>query len=133
MRNDTDNGRQQLTKYFNEVAGNDASIPSPAVSAFSIGAGAPIPEPPPGIEARTRQWVRQIKGHADYSKADGELLGIVAPETPPDNFAGMKPEFSVTTLANFELYVTFRKNGMDALKFEFRHKGGDWLPAGFLV
>ena len=123
---------QQLTKYFNAIAGNDPTLHPPAVINFSLPTPAPQ-EMPPGIEARTRDIARAIKGHLLYSEADGELLGIVSPKKGDENLDAMTPEFAIKTLANFEVQVNFRKLGMDALKFQFRHKGGDWHAAGFLV
>ena len=131
-RHDADNLSQQLTKYFNSISGNDETLEPPAPINWVLQGGVPN-ERPPGIEFRVRKIARDIKNSMVYAVADGELLGIVSPPPAPLNFAGMTPEFTLETLVNFELKASFRKNGMDALKFEFRHKGGNWLPAGFLV
>jgi hypothetical protein len=129
-RHDADNLKQQLTAYFNIIAGNDLAAEIPAPIDFVLPGTAPA-EAKPGIEAKTRAIARQIKGDQDYSEADGELLGIVSSET------GEAPEsvvdFALKTLANFELQATFRKFGMDALKLQYRYKGGNWQGAGFLV
>jgi hypothetical protein len=45
----------------------------------------------------------------------------------------MSPETSLRTLANFQLEATFKKLGMDALRFEFRYKGGNWQTAAVLL
>ena len=131
-RHDADNLSQQLTKYFNAISGNDETLEPPAAINWVL-AGSSPQEQPPGIEFRTRKIARDIKNSMVYAVADGELLGIVGASALPPNFAGMTPEFTLETLVNFELKASFRKNGMDALKFEFRHKGGNWMPAGFLV
>ncbi len=131
-RHDADNLKQQLTKYFNDIAGNDETLEPPAVINFVL-SGSPPPEVAPGIEKRTRDIARDIRGSMAYAAADGELLGIVGTQETSENFAEMSPEFTLATLANFELEVTFRKLGMDALRFEFRYKGGNWMQAGFLV
>lgn len=133
-RNDADNIKQQLTKYFNDIAGSDISVPQPAVISFALIGTAPA-ETTPGIEHRTRDIVQAIKGSMAFSAADGHLLNIIpshhvgggpTPVTPP-------PDLTLTTLANFELRAKFTKRGMDAVKLQFRHSGGDWLSAGFLV
>lgn len=124
--------RQNVTKYFNEIGGNDPSVNPPAEVNESIG-DTPPPTVPPGVEFRTREIVRHIKGHFSYSVADGEALGIVADETAPLNFGDMTAEFTVKTLADFELEASFRKNGADAMRFEFRRNGGAWQPAAYLV
>src|ERR1043166_2462869 len=69
---------QSLTKYFNDIAGNDPTLNPP--EPFVYPTITPSEERPPGIEFRTRAIARQIKGHADYSDSDGEKLGIVAPD-----------------------------------------------------
>ena len=130
-RHGFDTFSQQVTKYFNDISGNDPSKDQPTALAFALTASPG--EPKPGMEFRTREWARQIKGTNVYSQADGEALGIVSSESTPDDPGTFTPEFTVKTLANFELEVSFRKRGMDALKFQFRHKGGEWLSAGFLT
>lgn len=131
-RHDADQIKQQLTKYFNDVSGNDPSLDPPAPIDFSLKGTAPA-EVPPGIEFRTREIARQIKGTVAYSQADGELLGIVSPTVTPNDLSGLTPEFTLRTLANFELEAAFKKNGTDALKFEIRHKGGNWAMGAFLL
>lgn len=133
LRHEFNSHSQQLTAFFNAIAGNDDSLEPPAALNFTDLNTAPPPQPPPGIEKRTREYARQIKGDLDYSVADGELLGIAASEQTPANPALLTAEFTVRTLANFELEVTFRKHGMTAVKLQFRYKGGNWQSAGFLV
>ncbi|MEQ1605899.1 MAG: hypothetical protein ABL999_13630 [Pyrinomonadaceae bacterium] len=127
--------RQQLTTYFNTIAGSDDKAPAPAAISWSLPAGPPA-EVPPGIETRVREIARQVKGSIVYAKADGELLGIVPSETTEIPLAPgtpVAPEFTLVTLAAFELQATFRKMGNSGLYFEYRHKGGNWMPAGTLI
>lgn len=131
-RHDADNISQQLTKYFNNIAGNDETLEPPAEIDFTLPGTAPA-EVPPGIEFRTRKIARDIRNSMVYSVADGELLGIVSTGKPADDLTAMSPEFSLRTLANFELEATFKKLGMDALRFEFRYKGGNWQTAAVLL
>ena len=129
-RHDADNLKQQLTKYFNDISGNDPSLDTPAQPLFQL-QGSPPVEVAPGIEDRARDIARQIKGHTAYAAADGELLGIIGATTgdAPDPTL----EFELQTLAAFELEATFRKKGMDAARFEFRYKGGNWQSAATVI
>lgn len=60
-------------------------------------------------------------------------MGIEGAQDAAADPSTFTPDYTLKTLANFELEVSFRKLGMDALKFQFRYKGGDWQSAGFLV
>ncbi len=131
-RHDADNLKEQLTKYFNDISGNNESLEPPAPIDYTLPGAAPV-EVKPGIEFRTRKIARDIRGSMVYATADGELLGIVSAKDIPDDLTAMEPEFTLKTLTGFQLEAGFRKFGADALKFEFRHKGAGWLPAGFLV
>lgn len=133
LRHAADTFKQQLTKYFNDIKGNDPTLMPPATPVPPGVLGAPADPPPPGIEFRTREIANQIKGHIAYAAADGEALGIVGPESGPEPEGTLKPDIALRTLANFELEATFSKKGNDALKLQFRHAGGDWKSAGFLV
>lgn len=65
----------QLAAYFNSLSGNDPSLDPPVTPAFTL----PVPpaEVPPGIEFRSREIARHIKGHSSYAEPDGTLLGII--------------------------------------------------------
>ena len=130
-RNTLDAQSQQLSKYFSDIGGNDPSIDPPTVINIVISGGPE--EPPPGIEFRTREVARQIKGHSAYSAADGEMIGIVSPESEPLNLGEMTPAFTLKSTPNFGVEAKFKKNGADAMRFEFRRKGGQWMHAGYLV
>ncbi len=129
-RHEAENLSQQLTKYFNAIAGNDDAVEPPNPISFAL-SGSPPDDPPPGIEARVRALVKQIKGHKHYSEADGEILGIVA--SADEVVEPTAPEFTVKTLASFDLEITFKKKGMDGVKFQFRRAGGAWQSAGILL
>jgi len=123
---------QQLTSYFNTIAGKDSSAPAPVAFLYSL-TGA-VADVPPGIEKRVRDLARQIKGHAHYSEADGELLGIATPGGGGPNIPTVdsKPAIELKTRVAFEVGVKFRKLGMTGIRIEYRHQGGDWLPGGSL-
>jgi hypothetical protein len=75
-----------------------------------------------------------MKGHAAYSDADGELMMIVTAVTSgPSAPATTKPVIKLETRVGFEVGVTFKKLGNDGIRLEYRHQGGDWLPAGTLI
>ncbi|MEQ1924419.1 MAG: hypothetical protein ABL952_18125, partial [Pyrinomonadaceae bacterium] len=59
--------------------------------------------------------------------ADGEALGIVSSKDAPLNPVTLTADFTVRTLAGFAVEVTFSRQGMTAMRFEYRHKGGNWI------
>jgi len=124
---------QQLTSYFNTIAGKDSSAPAPVAFLYSL-TGA-VADVPPGIEKRVRDLARQIKGHTHYSEADGELLGIAKPGGggPDIPSVDSKPVIELKTRVAFEIGVKFRKFGMDGIKVQYRHQGGNWIDGGFLI
>ncbi|MGB2752442.1 MAG: hypothetical protein WBC19_10335 [Pyrinomonadaceae bacterium] len=132
-RNAFDASSQQLTKYYNTIAGGSEQPETPLP--FTIAAPVDPPaEVPPGIEKRARDLASFIKGNkAVYSEADGELLGIVAGEEIKGSLGDMTASFTLTTQAEFKLKADFKKNGMDGIRFEYRHIGGAWNPAGVLL
>lgn len=132
-RNSFDASSQQLTKYFNTIAGGSEQPEAPL--AFDIaGPDTPPAEVPPGIEKRVRDLASFIKGNkAVYAEADGELLGIVPDEETKEAVDNMTASFTLTTQAEFKLKADFKKNGMDGIRFEYRYIGGTWNPAGVLL
>lgn len=134
-RNQADAQRQQLTQYINTISGKDEQAPAPAPIDWELSVPVP-PEVPPGMEFRVREIARQIKGSMVYAVADGELLGIVSsggtasPLSPGQNVA---PDYTLVTLADFALQATFKKLGNNAVKFQYRRKGGNWADAGVLI
>lgn len=134
-RHSADAQKQQLTQFFNTIAGNDESMDIPVPIDWSLPSPAPT-QVPPGIEKRVRDLAREIKGSMNYAPADGELLGIEAPKG--DGGGGSLeeagPEIEFATLADFALRAKFRKFGNDGVRFEYRRVGGaQWLPAGVLI
>jgi hypothetical protein len=132
MRHELDAASQQCTKWFAAIAGNDdgAEVPEP----FSVSLPDPaIVDVKPGIERRVREIAKQIKSHPDYSEADGEKLGIVPPAPANINPDDRKPELKCEARMNYEIRVAFRKYGLDGIRLEYRHNGGQWIGAGFLI
>jgi hypothetical protein len=123
---------QQMTGYLNTIAGNkdDVEPPSPPIY---VAPGAPPPEPAPGVEKFTRDWARDMKNSTIYAPADGEAMGIATPESEGVSINDLQPVFKAATREAFEIGVTFKKQGMNAVRFEYRHIGGSWLPGGVLL
>ena len=123
---------QQFSKYFNTYAGKDSGAEVPSVPT-QPDEGSPPPEPEVGIEKYTRDWAAQIKKMTIYAPADGEAMGIATPSSSGILPEEMQPTFKAVTREAFEVGVTFKKQGMSAVRFEYRHKGGSWLPAGVII
>lgn len=118
---------KQLTRYFNAIAygrGADGAITAPILDAVN---DAPPSEVPFDIEAFTRALRREIVARANYSTADGELLGFVAPDTDKRPEESLTASFVAETQPDFALRIKFKKEGADALRVEHRHKGENWM------
>lgn len=111
--------------YFDTILKGAIGSPGPSAAAISLPAGGPV-QPPPGARQRVRDIANFIKGNPNYVVADGELLGIVTTGSDSLNPGDLTASFTVKTLADFALEVTFKKQGMSAMRFEYRRKGGDW-------
>lgn len=125
---------QAGTKYFKAIAGRDQSVPPPDQPDPPATGGEPT-QPVPGSEGLARNIAGFIKANkAVYSTADGEAMGIVAPEAEAPNVDDMKPDFTGETRVAYGVGVKFRKKGMDGQRFEYRHVGDPtWLPGGTLL
>lgn len=124
-----DDRSQQLTKYFRAISGNDPNAEVPSTPTWSAPPGMPA-EADTGIEVLFRDVRRETVNYANYATADGEGLGFEPDELTETPVEEMTPSFTAKTLAAFQLQVTFRLLGFDALKFQYRYKGGDWNAAG---
>lgn len=123
---------QQLTQYFNGIAGNDPTLDPPAVIVFAL--PTPVPgEVPPGIEFRVREIARQIKGHSSYSQADGELLGIVSSGAAPEVEGNVTPALTVSAVIPYKFNVKGSMRGKDQIRIEYQRNGGDWTTVGFFT
>jgi hypothetical protein len=89
------NGALQWTGWKNLIRSGGTPPPSgaPVVSPVFPAPVAPVA---PGIEARFRALVKQIKASANYNETIGQALGIEgAQQTGPD-FATVQPDISAT-------------------------------------
>jgi len=128
-REEVDIKRGQLTKYISTISGNKTDADVPLTVDFTP-SNEPPAEVPPGIEARTRELRRETVNKSVYAKADGALLGFERSAPTLPDLAQMFPEFSLRTLVNYQIEASFLKQGMDAVRFEYRYKGGNWMPLG---
>ncbi len=132
FRHSEDVFSQQTTAYFNTIAGSKPDADPPSQPIFAPIGSVPT-DPEPGIESYVRSLARSIKNSTIYAPADGEAMGIVTPGVSSISPGDMQPTFKATTREAFEVGVTFKKLGMSAVRFEYRHKGGGWLPAGVII
>jgi hypothetical protein len=132
VRSSIDAYTQQLTSYFNCLAGNDAAAEPPQTPVFTQPTP-PVADPPPGIEKWTRDLARQIKGHSGYSAADGAVLGIGPAVRAIRDLEDIKPVLTVIPSNNFQIGLKVRKYGLDALRLEYRGNDGQWMSAGVLI
>ena len=128
--------RQQETHlgdYFREIVGGELGSPAPSSPVWGLPGTLPA-EVPVGIKKRVRETANLIKSlKSVYTKADGELLGIVTADEAGLNESDFTPDVKLTPMPDFGLNAEFRKFSLDAVKFEFRRKGGEWQFAGFLT
>jgi hypothetical protein len=97
---------QQVTKYFNDIAGNDPTKDPPEPLTFTL--TVPPKQVAPGVEFRTREWARQVKGTTIYSEADGEGFGIVPGDSAISLNAPTIDVFAAESLYHFSVVVTGR-------------------------
>ncbi len=126
------NIRKSLTGYIRAIGGNSKAARQPE-RINSLLPGTPPPEVPTGIAFRTRKLARMIRNSMVYSAADGALIGIITPVAAARDLRVITPEFKILSMGSYRLQIKFNRRRMDAVKFEFRRKGGAWEFAGFLL
>ncbi|MBI5383513.1 MAG: hypothetical protein HZA90_02370 [Verrucomicrobia bacterium] len=91
-------GAQQWTawKDLSRDGGVSLSSGAPTDPVFP----SPVPAVPPGIEARFRALVRQIKASPNYNGAIGTALGIEAARQSAPDLTTLRPEIDVTLNGN---------------------------------
>ena len=78
--------------------------------------------PFPGIKKRLQNITQRIKSATGYTQQIGEDLGLVdtgGPSLPSTLMAAL----NVVAKSNSRVEITFRRQGMDAMKIEYRLKG----------
>ena len=124
---------KQLNDYVDAVANGALNDPPQNDPAYAL-----PPNLPgivlPGIKKRIREIASGIKAQKSiYTRADGELLGIVTPDEAGFNEMDFTPEVRLRSLSNFAVEADFRKFGLDALRIDFRYKNGNWQLAATLT
>jgi hypothetical protein len=123
---------KQLTDFIDGIVNGEQGAPSPTDPVWTL-----PPNPPAniatGLKKKLRSLARQIKANPLYTKADGEVLGIVSPDEAGLSPEDTAPEFTLRSMPNYAVEIDFRKYGTDALRVEFRHKGGNWILAAILT
>lgn len=127
------NQKKQLDDYVSAVSNGALNDPKLNDPTWAL-AGEPPVTVDPGVKKRFREIAAFIKAQKSiYTQADGELLGIVSADESnslPDSYT---PDVKFDSEPNFALEAEFRKYGLDALRIEFRHKGGEWQLAAILT
>ena len=123
---------KQLGDYVEAIVNGDTGDAPPTNPAWALPANPPLIIAP-GLKKKIRALVRQIKANPVYTTADGELLGIIGIEEAGLSPETAAPELKLRSLPNYNTEADFRKNGMDALRIESRHKGGQWQLAAILT
>jgi hypothetical protein len=131
---------KQMTDYIAEIAEGSLNQPTPTTPQWSLPADPPAVSP--GIKTRCREITNFIKNQKSvYTRADGELLGIVSTEETGKPESEYQPRLKLQTLTGYRLQADFRKSGTDAVRFEIKRAAGEWTriadvpksPADFLV
>ncbi len=125
---------RQISDYMSGIIKGELGAPAIGNPAWTLPPDQPQPVPP-GIEKRIREVINEIKSQKSvFTKADGNLLGILSPEELEKTENNYSAElFNIHPTANYGVKTDFRKYGMDAVKVEVRHKGGNWMPIAFLT
>jgi len=124
---------KQLEEFVKQVSNGELNAPALSDPAWELAADAPA-----GVKTGVKKRFREVAGFMKsqksvYSEADGDLLGIVSAEESNLSPDGFTPDVKFHSMPNFALEAEFRKYGLDALRVEFRHKGGEWQLAATLT
>jgi hypothetical protein len=120
---------KQITDFITQIADGELGKPVPTTPQWSL-----PPNPPPAVETGIKKRIREIANaiknqKSIYTRADGELLGIVTGEEAGRPETDYQPALKLQALAAYHLQAEFRKMGLDAVRFEIRRKNGEWSPA----
>jgi len=123
---------KQLTDFIDGIVNSEPGAPPPTEPLWALPPNQPA-NIGTGLKKKLRALARQIKANPLYTKSDGEVLGIISPDEAGLSPADTAPQFTVRSLPNYAVETDFRKYGTDALRVEFRHKGGNWILAAILT
>ena len=124
--------KKQLTDYVDGIRKGKLGAPALSNPVWSLGL-MPVAVPP-GINDRVREAANFIKAQKSvYTEADGELLGIVTAEEAGRPESEYVPALTLSPEPNYDLEADFRLLGTNALRVEYRLKGGQWQTAATLT
>lgn len=91
-------GAQQWTAWKNitRAGGTVPLTGAPLLPVFPT----PVPAVAPGVEARFRAQVKQIKANPNYNPSIGEILGIEGAQQSGPDWATVQPSFDATIVGN---------------------------------
>lgn len=122
---------KQLTDYMTATRkGTPDGKGTPTKPVWALPADEPA-DVPLDIEERIREVANYIKNQKSiYTLADGELLGIVTVEESGKPENEYFPVLTLIVMTAYHVGFEFRKMGLDAVRFEYKKKGGVWTPLG---
>lgn len=80
-------------------------------------------EPIAGIKKRLRGLIARIKASAGYTQQIGEDLGLVENDPGSLNPDTLNADIKPRAIADGKVEITFSKQGMSAMRVDFRRKG----------
>ena len=92
------NAAQQWTAWKDLM--RDGGTPPPTGAPVAPKLPDAVPAVTPGIEARFRALVKQIKASPNYNVAIGDALGIEAAQQTPPDFTTLQPQIDITATGN---------------------------------
>ncbi|HUM52704.1 MAG TPA: hypothetical protein PK431_12855 [Chitinophagales bacterium] len=112
---------RKLTDFKNEIrshSNNITSVPPDAPEFVTV------PElVKPGIFVRANSLAKRIKGHVNYTTADGNDLNIESTAIVQPDVDSMKPELKIKLVQGGHPQLNWKKNGMDALEIHVDRDG----------
>jgi len=85
----------------------------------------------PGIKKRLRALLKRIKAAAGYTVQIGEDLGLIENDPGALNPDSITADIKVRALMDGKVEIVFSKQGMEAIRVDFRRKGDvTWMLAG---
>lgn len=75
----------------------------------------------------TASLVNRIKGHAAYTEADGQDLGIIGAEEQAADPATTKPTLKLVRVAGGQIEVQWKKSGFTGVRIEVDRGNGTWV------
>lgn len=84
------------------------------------------PPPQPGIFKRVRALVNRIKGHINYTDADGSDLGIIGTTQGSTDTNTIKPDITLRLIGGGHPEIVWSRKGMGAIEIQKQNGDGQW-------